>query len=70
MVLGSGDLLVAMVTNRSVYSLLLAAGKEVIALIKASTPLTQADTFGYKLCRQQSQKHHQVGHGRRCQCRG
>lgn len=47
--LASGDVLVAIITNRSVETLGIAAGSEVIALVKASTPLIQTDASGYRL---------------------
>lgn len=48
-VLGSGDKIVAIVTNGSAQSLGLAAGKAVIALVKASSVLVMTDSSGITL---------------------
>ncbi len=47
--LGSGSRIVAVVTNGSVQALKLAAGKPVIALIKASSVLVMTDQSGVTL---------------------
>lgn len=47
--LDSGDKIVAIVTEGSVHSLGLAAGKAVIVLIKASSVLVMTDSSGVKL---------------------
>ncbi|EXJ14938.1 TOBE domain-containing protein [Imhoffiella purpurea] len=47
--LQGGDKLVAMVTNDSAQSLGLAAGKEVVALVKASSVLVMTDDSGIRL---------------------
>lgn len=49
LLLSGGEKLVAMVTNESVQSLGLAAGKEVIALVKASSVLVMTDDSGIRL---------------------
>jgi molybdate transport system regulatory protein len=47
--LGGGDELVAAVTNKSVESLGITAGKEVVALIKAPQIIVVKDFGGYRL---------------------
>ncbi|MBK1718701.1 TOBE domain-containing protein [Thiocystis violacea] len=47
--LSGGEKLVAMVTNESAQSLGLAAGKEVVALVKASSVLVMTDDSGIRL---------------------
>lgn len=48
-VLPGGEKLVAMITNDSAQSLGLEAGKEVIALVKASSVMVMTDTSGIRL---------------------
>ena len=47
--IGGGDKIVSIITNSSAKSLNLAVGKEVIALVKASSILLMTDSSGIKL---------------------
>jgi molybdate transport system regulatory protein len=47
--IGGGDTVTAIITNGSAQGLALAKGKEVVALVKASSILLMTDSTGYKL---------------------